>query len=63
VSSLFWEPHSGDKIVIMAGTLDAPTGLHTAAHIYAGVVGDYYEIADDLPHFTDGAHGVEIPDG
>jgi hypothetical protein len=47
----------------MAGTLDAPTGLHTAAHIFAGDAGDYYEIADDLPRFTDGAHGVEIPDG
>ncbi|MGI8909155.1 MAG: GFA family protein [Rubrobacteraceae bacterium] len=62
-SSLFWEPASGDKIVIMAGTLDTPTGLQTAAHIFVEDAGDYYEINDELPRFTGGAHGVEIPDG
>ncbi|MBA3425819.1 MAG: GFA family protein [Rubrobacteraceae bacterium] len=62
-SSLFWEPVSGEKIVIMAGTLDGPTGLRTAAHIFVGDAGDYYEIDDDLPRFASGDHGVEIPDG
>lgn len=60
-SSLFWEPASGDRIVIMAGTLDEPTGLRTAAHIFVGDASDYYEIDDDLPRFADGDHGVEIP--
>ena len=62
-SSLFWEPTSGEKIVIMAGTLDRPTGLETAAHIFVDDAGDYYEIHDDLPRFTGGDHGVEMPDG
>ncbi len=62
-SSLFWEPTSGEKMVIMAGTLDSPTGLRTAAHVFVGDAGDYYEIDDDLPRFTDGDHRIEIPDG
>ena len=62
-SSLFWEPTSGEKMVIMAGTLDGPTGLRTVAHIFADDAGDYYEIYDDLPQFTGGDHGVKMPDG
>jgi len=46
----------------MAGTLDSPTGLRTAAHIFVDDAGDYYEIDDDLPHFSGGDHGVEMPD-
>jgi hypothetical protein len=50
-------------MVIMAGTLDGPTGLRTVAHIFADDAGDYYEIYDDLPQFTGGDHGVKMPDG
>lgn len=50
-------------MVIMAGTLDGPTGLKTAAHIFVGDAGDYYEIDDDLPRFTSGDHGIQMPDG
>jgi hypothetical protein len=60
-SNLFWEPMSGDRISISAGTLDGPTGLSMAIHIFIGDGGDYYEIADGLPQRTDGDHGVEIP--
>mgnify|MGYP000700582196 CR=1 FL=1 len=38
-----------ENLAIFAGTLDAPTGLHLAGHIYCSGKGDYYEIADDLP--------------
>ena len=62
-SSLFWEPTSGEKIVIMAGTLDGPTGLETAAHIFVDDAGDYYEMHDDLLRFTGDDHGVRMPDG
>jgi hypothetical protein len=49
-SSLFWDPPASDTICIAAGTLDEPTGLHTAAHIYVDHVGDYYVLpADGLP--------------
>jgi hypothetical protein len=48
-SSLFWRRSGADRTSIAAGSLDEPTGLRTAAHIYVGSKGDYYEIADGLP--------------
>jgi hypothetical protein len=53
-ASLFWRRTGDDRISIAAGTLDEPTGLRTAAHIFVASKGDYYEIADDLPRH---AHG------
>ena len=47
-SNLFWIG-SKDRVSIFAGTLDAPTGLALAGHIYCADKGDYYEINDDLP--------------
>ena len=61
-SSLFWEPASGGRVSIAAGTLDPPTGLATAAHVFVGDAGDYYEIGDGLPRRADGDHGIAIPD-
>jgi hypothetical protein len=61
-SNLFWEPASGGRISIAAGTLDPPTGLTTAVHVFVGDASDYYGIEDDLPHRADGDHGIEIPD-
>ena len=60
-SSLFWEPASGGRVSIAAGTLDPPTGLETVAHVFVGDSGDYYTIGDDLPRRTDGNHGIAIP--
>ncbi|MEO1314605.1 MAG: GFA family protein [Pseudomonadota bacterium] len=48
-SSLFWEEDGTDQTSIHAGTLDAPTGLTLAGHIFTADKGDYYEISDDLP--------------
>lgn len=48
-STLFWDRIGGDKLDIAAGTLDSPTGLETACHIYVADKSDYYEIADGLP--------------
>lgn len=50
-SSLFWDADARDYTAIAAGTLDPPTGLHTAGHIFVADKGDYYEIADDLPRW------------
>ena len=60
-SSLFWEPASGDRVSISAGTLDLPTGLQTVVHVFVEDAGDYYEICDGLPHRADGDHGIMIP--
>ncbi len=48
-SNLFWDPASGDRLSIHAGTLDGPTGLRLAGHIFCASKGDYYEIGDGLP--------------
>ena len=45
----------------MAGTLDQPTGLALAMHVFVDDAGDYYRIADGLPTRTDGDHGIPLP--
>jgi len=60
-ASLFWRRVGGERVSIAAGTLDGPTGLRTAAHIFVDSKGDYYDIADDLPRFggSSGGSGVD----
>ena len=50
-SVLFWDDGS-DDISINAGSLNQPTGLTLASHIFVDDKADYYEIADDLPKFA-----------
>lgn len=59
-SQLFWEPFEMDATGIVAGTLDAPTGLSTIGHIFVGEKADFYEIGDDLPRF-DGSSDGKLP--
>ena len=49
--NLFWRPTGGEQGVtsIMAGTLDAPTGLRVMEHIFVADKSDYYEIGATLP--------------
>ena len=47
-SSLFWQRVGASEISMTAGSLQAPTGLKTARHIFAAAKGDYYEIADGV---------------
>jgi hypothetical protein len=56
-SSLFWRPEHERYVSIMAGTLDRPTGLQTACHIYVESASDYYAISDGLPQ-----HATDYPD-
>jgi hypothetical protein len=49
--NLFWLPEDGGTISIYAGTLDPPTNLATAAHIFTDFKGDYYDIPPDAPRF------------
>jgi hypothetical protein len=48
-ASVFWRRTGAARTSIAAGTLDAPTGLRTVAHIFTDSRGDYYELTDDLP--------------
>lgn len=50
-ASLFWRRTGSDQTSISAGTVDAPTGLRTASHIFTDSRGDYYEMTDDLPRY------------
>ena len=45
-SNLFWDG-GGDRVSIFAGTLDGPTGLLLAGHIFCADKGDYYAIPPD----------------
>ena len=47
-SSLFWDG-GGSHLSILAGTIDGPTGLRMAGHIFCAFKGDYYAIGDGLP--------------
>ncbi len=51
-SVLFWKRNNTDTTAVMAGSLEAPTGLKIISHIFTDFKGDYYEITDDLPQYT-----------
>jgi hypothetical protein len=48
-SSLFWEMDGEGATSIAAGSLEVPSGLKLASHIFVADKGDYYDLADDLP--------------
>ena len=48
-STLFWSRDGSASIHVLMGSLDAPTGLSLAAHMWTSEKGDYYDIADGLP--------------
>lgn len=47
-SAMFWD-NGGDEVHFNVGSLDQPTGLRVASHIFVADKADYYEIGDDLP--------------
>lgn len=60
-SSLFWRPSDGSRISIMAGSLEPPTGLSGAHHIFAAEKSDYYDIDDGLPRHAGWAGTSDPP--
>jgi hypothetical protein len=52
--NVFWRVVGSDGTSIMAGTLDAPTGIRLESHIYAADAGDYYSIDDGVPVYPKG---------
>jgi len=59
-ASLFWEPAGGDYWAVACGTLEPPTGIALAGHIFVASKGDWYEITDALPQFAAGTGG-QVP--
>ena len=53
-SSLFWRTSDGDRVSVMAGTLDDAAGLITAAHIFCADKAAYHQLPDDAPHLPQG---------
>ena len=51
--NLFWKQNGSDVVYITAGTLDQPTGLKIAEHIFVASKSDYYDIADGRPQKTE----------
>lgn len=49
--NLFWAPDHGRHVSIMAGTLDAPTGVRLAGHIHTATRADYVTLDPALPAF------------
>jgi len=47
--NLFWKAEPGAETYVTAGTLDRPTGLRLASHIFAASKPDYYDLTDGLP--------------
>lgn len=58
---LFWQPVGGETISIFAGSLDQPSGLKLAEHIFVADKADYYQITDGLPQRAQGGSQVPIP--
>jgi len=61
-SVLFWKRDGSDKISIMAGAFDQPSGLKGEVHIFVADKGDYYTLDDGLPQFERSAPDVTVAD-
>ncbi|GAB5468686.1 MAG: GFA family protein [Rhodospirillales bacterium] len=59
-ASLFWLPEGAGYTAVSCGSLDRPSGVRAAAHIFLADQGDYYEIHDGLPQFQTGSGG-QVP--
>lgn len=46
-SNLFWRRIGGRGLSVTAGSIDPPTGLSCAAHLFTAFKGDYYDIPKD----------------
>lgn len=46
-ASLFFDEDGDPRVAFTAGSVEAPSGLRSKAHIYAASKGDYYELCAD----------------
>jgi hypothetical protein len=53
-SSLFWRAEGGPRVSIGAGTLDEPSGLLVAAHIWVEQGADWEAPAKEMPAYARG---------
>jgi len=56
-ASVFWDPEGYEFVYFSAGSLDQPTGIGSAGHIWLSEMGDWYEITDELPRSEGSSKG------
>lgn len=56
-ASVFWDPEGYEFVYFSAGSLDQPTGIGSAGHIWLSEKGDWYELTDDLPKSEESSKG------
>jgi hypothetical protein len=59
-SVLFWKHNELDRVSIMAGAFDRPSGLEAESHIFVADKGDYYDICDGLPQFERSTPAIKV---
>ena len=60
-SNLFFDPVGTERMAIGLGTLDKPTGLRIANHIFVREKGDYYDIADGATQYDTEPDSLPMP--
>jgi len=60
-SALFWDNSAAAHVSIAAGTLDLPSGVKLARHIYVADKADFYEIGDGLEQLPQGQDTGRLP--
>ena len=59
-SALFWKRDGADRVSILAGAFDLPSGLAAERHIFVAGKGDFYAIADGLPQHARGSPDIIV---
>ena len=60
-ASLFFDSNQRPTMGIAAATIDQPSGLEFAAHIFTDDATDYEPLTDGAPTYSDGQHGIVYP--
>ena len=58
-TALFWKGHRAGHIAILAGSLDDPSVLRGASHIFTEGRPGFYDLCDGLPQYPHDAPGAE----
>ena len=59
-SALFWKAHQAAYIAILAGSLDDPSTLRAASHVFTDGRPVFYDLCDGLAQYLHDAPGLDI---
>ena len=60
-ASLFFDSDQRPTMSIAAATIDQPSGLEFAAHVFTDEATDYEPLSDGAPTFPNDQHGITYP--